>query len=71
MFICFLFVLRQNLQMSVGPLFDILLTNIEDKIQGPTSKPDRCLHFERHIYCFVILNLTYFNVWDKKYLVLQ
>ncbi|KAK7169178.1 hypothetical protein R3I93_005236 [Phoxinus phoxinus] len=34
---------RQNLQMCVGPLFQLLLTNIEDKIQGTTSNPDRKL----------------------------
>lgn len=57
-----LFDLRQNLQMCVGPLFHILLTNIEDKIQGTTSKPDRCLLFEQHVYCFIIQNLTSLKV---------
>ncbi|XP_052004599.1 lysophosphatidic acid phosphatase type 6-like [Xyrauchen texanus] len=34
---------RQNLQMCVGPLFQLLITNIEDKVQGITSYPDRKL----------------------------
>ncbi|XP_051564912.1 lysophosphatidic acid phosphatase type 6 [Myxocyprinus asiaticus] len=34
---------RQNLQICVGPLFQLLLTNIEDKVQGTTSNPDRKL----------------------------
>ncbi|KAA0715693.1 Lysophosphatidic acid phosphatase type 6 [Triplophysa tibetana] len=34
---------RQIVQMCVGPFFNILLTNIEDKVQGTTSNADRKL----------------------------
>lgn len=34
---------RQNLQMCVGPLLNMLVTNMEDKIQSSPSKQDRKL----------------------------
>ncbi|TNN04286.1 hypothetical protein fugu_001315 [Takifugu bimaculatus] len=35
--------LRETLQLSVGPLLHILLSNIEEKVQGTSSEPERKL----------------------------
>lgn len=32
---------RESLQLSVGPLLHILLSNIEEKVQGTSSEPER------------------------------
>lgn len=39
---------RETLQLSVGPLLHILLSNIEEKVQGTSSEPDRLEHGEDH-----------------------
>lgn len=39
---------RETLQLSVGPLLHIMLNNIEEKVQGTSSEPNRLEHWDDH-----------------------
>uniref|UniRef100_A0A8C7YLH9 Acid phosphatase 6, lysophosphatidic n=1 Tax=Oryzias sinensis TaxID=183150 RepID=A0A8C7YLH9_9TELE len=58
---------RENLQLSVGPLLHTLLDNMEEKLQGGSSEPDRKLFLYSAHDTTLIPCLMALGIFDKKW----
>lgn len=58
---------RKNLQLCVGPLLQILLGNIEEKLQGTSSEPNRKLFLYSAHDTTIIPCLMAMGVFDMKW----